>query len=342
MHVEYLRHHGRGSSSFLGRHTTLSYIVGRHEIWKRIPYLKENEGRAPPLVLAVGDRRRVYSIAHRLRKPTLIPETATRLSRPITKGDLRSSAEFGRVAMAIGLTSASVPILVVETQMGTPATQIIMNEILSDQITTVNYQVGKNKINLSHKIVIRVGTAGGINCPESPTIRIGDIVNATHSIGTTGAVIQSLARLDFWRPGAMEVFRDRWTNLGSDFTITTDGHPRVACSNRIVETLESAGQRLVEGIYHRGGNISKDSLYAELSADAFLDLCRTHNCRSTEMELSAIAVAAQEKNAHFGMISAIIGVLPGESFTESERAKTLAEQRALQTALEAMKRLAVQ
>ncbi len=293
--------------------------------------------------MAVGDRRRVYSIAHRLRKPTLIPETAARLSKGNRRnGDLHSIAEFGRVAMAIGLTSASVPVLVVETQMGTPATQIIMNEILSDQITTINYQVGKNKISLPHKIVIRVGTAGGINCPESPTITIGDIVNATHSIGATGAVIQSLARLDFWRPGAMEAFREKWTSLGSDFTITTDGHPRVECSNRVVEALELAGQRLVGEAYHRGGNISKDSLYAELSADTFLDLCRTHNCRSTEMELSAIAVAARENNAHFGMISAIIGVLPGESFTESERAKTLAENRALQAALKAMKSLAVQ
>ena len=140
----------------------------------------------------------------------------------------------------------------------------------------------------------------------------------------------------------MEGFRDKWTNLGSGFTVTTDGHPRVECSNRVVEALESAGQKLAEGICHRGGNISKDSLYAELGADTFLDLCRTHNCRSTEMELSAIAVAAHENNAQFGMISAIIGVLPGESFTESERAKALAENRALQTALEAMKSLAVQ
>ena len=140
----------------------------------------------------------------------------------------------------------------------------------------------------------------------------------------------------------MEAFREKWMSLGSDFTITADGHPRVECSNRVVKALESAGQRSVEGIYHRGGNISKDSLYAERGADTFLDLCRTHNCRSTEMELSAIAVAAHENNAHFGMISAIIGVLPRESFTESERAKTLAENRALQTALEAMESLAVQ
>ena len=72
----------------------------------------------------------------------------------------------------------------------------------------------------------------------------------------------------------------------------------------------------------------------------FLQFCRMHDCRSTEMELSAIAVSAQENNAHFGMVSAIVGVLPEGSFTESERLKTIAEQRSLQVALEAVRNLA--
>jgi len=336
-----LKPNGDVSPSFLGRHTTLSYISNRPGIWRRIPYFRQNEGRAPPLVLAVGDRRRVYSIARRLRKPVLVPETAARLALQNTKSaDPHSTAEFGRVAVAIGLALGSVPVLVVETQMGTPATQIIMNEILSNQITAAEYQVGKTKIALPHKIVIRVGTAGGINCPGMPTIKVGDVVNASHSIGATGAVIQSLARLDFWRPNAFEEFGEKWRGLGSDFTTTADGHPRVECSNDVVEALESAGQSLLPEAYHRGGNVTKDSLYAELSADTFLDLCRTHNCRSTEMELSAIAVAARENRAHFGMISSIIGLLPGVSFAESERAKALAEQRALRLALETVRNLA--
>jgi uridine phosphorylase len=172
------------------------------------------------------------------------------------------------------------------------------------------------------------------------TIKVGDIVNASHSIGATGAVIQSLARLDFWRPNAFKEFGEKWRGLGSDFTITAEGHPRVECSDDVVRALESAGRRLFRAAYHRGGNITKDSLYAELSADMFLDLCRTHNCRSTEMELSAIAVAAHENRAHFGMISAIVGLLPGASFAESERAKTLAEERALRVALETLRNLA--
>lgn len=328
-------------SHYLGRHSTLSYLIGQPRIWKRIPFLRENDGRAPPIALAVGDRRRVYAIASKLKKTVLLPETAARASgHGVSDEGFRSTPEFGRVAMAIGLVSSSVPVLVVETQMGSPATQIIMNEVLSDDLTCTNYRVGKSRIELPHKIVIRIGTAGGINCDGKLTVKVGDIVNATHSIGATGAVIQSLLRLDFWSHGAIEEFRRRWIDLGPEFTITEEGHPRADCSQDIMEALDDAGQRLATGVYHKGGNITKDSLYAELSDDVFLDLCRTHNCRSTEMELSAIAVSAQQRNAHFGMVSAIVGVLPGGSFTESERLKTMAERRSLRVALEAVKYLA--
>jgi uridine phosphorylase len=330
-----------GTSNYLGRHTTLSYVINESRIWRSIPYLRENDGRAPPLVLAVGDRRRVHAIASRLRKPVLVSEAAARLSHPdVSARELHSAAEYGRVALAIGLTSSSIPILVVETQMGAPSTQIIMNEILSDELTCTDYRVGKRRLQLARKVVIRVGTAGGINCQGTPPIKTGDIVNATHSIGATGAVMQSLLCLDFWSPGAAEKFRARWLNLGSNFTITEDGHPRVECSEDVVQALDAAGQRLAGGAYYKGGNVTKDSLYAELSEGIFLHLCRRENCRSTEMELSAVAVSAHERNTHFGMVSAIVGVLPGGSFTESERVKATAEQRALRVALEAIKNLA--
>jgi len=241
--------------------------------------------------------------------------------------------------MAIGLAPSSIPVLVVETQMGAPATQIIMNEVLSDELTSTDYLTAKGRLSMPHKVVVRVGTAGGINCEGTPAIKVGDIVNTTHSIGVTGAVIQSLLRLDFWRPRALEEFHREWTALGKDFTITEEGHPRVECSRDVVEALGTAGRKLAGQAYHRGGNVTKDSLYAELSLDLFLDLCRTHNCRSTEMELSAIAVSARNNNAHFGMLSAIVGVLPG-SFAESERAKAIAEQKVIRVALEAVGNLA--
>lgn len=328
-------------SSYLGRHTTLSYLASKPSVWRRIPYLKDNNGHAPPIVLAVGDRRRLYTFARTLRRPVLLPETAARLSNQRARSkDLPATAEFGRVAMAIGLIS-KIPVLVVETQMGAPATQIIMKEVLSDELSSSEYRAGKIMVHLPHKVVIRVGTAGGINCQGMPTIKVGDLVNATHSIGATGAVIQSLLRLDFWQSGAMDEFRRKWVGLGSGFSITQDGHPRVECSTDVVNAIDASGQRVAKGAYHKGGNVTKDSLYAELSTDVFLGLCRTQNCRSTEMELSAIAVAARESGAHFGMVSAIVGVLPGTSFTESESAKAASEQRSLKVALEAVRNLAM-
>ena len=333
--------HSSDASHYLGRHSTLSYLIDEPRVWTRVPYLRENEGRAPPLILAVGDRRRVYTIARRLAKPILLPETAARLfRRRVSQKDLTSVPELGRVAMAIGLVSPSIPVLVVETQMGAPATQIIMNEVLSDELTNTRYRVGNRRITLPYKIVIRVGTAGGINCDRKPKIELGDIVNATHTIGATGAVIQSLARLDFWNAEALEQFRKRWMELGSEFTITSEGHPRVECSMDVVEALDNAGRRIAAEAYHRGGNMTKDSLYAELNEEVFLDLCRRNDCRSTEMELSAIALSARKNDAHFGMISAIVALVPGASFAESKKVKILAEQRSLRTALEAMKHLA--
>ena len=324
---------------FLGRHTALSLLNQKPHVWHRIPYLKDNEGRAPPIILAVGDRRRVYTIARKLRNPILLPETAAELSnRKLQIKNFPSAAEFGRVAMAIG-TIASIPILVIETQMGSSATQIIVNEILSDKLTSNEYRVSGKRISLPNKIVIRIGTAGGINCAGMPLIWPGDVVNATHSIGATGAIMQSMLRLDFWQPEAYREFRSKWTSLSPDFTITTGNHPRVECSRDVVDAIELAGSRIVKGSYQKGGNITKDSLYAEHGTDIFLHLCQTENCRTTEMELSAIAVAAHAHKTSFGMVSAVVGVLPDSSFAEDEKVKRMAEDRALQVGLEAVKRL---
>jgi uridine phosphorylase len=302
-------------------------------------YLRENEGRAPPIILAVGDRRRVNAIARKLRKPVFLPETAAKLSNPrIHASHLSSTIEFGRVAMVIG-DYKSVPVLVVETQMGAPAIQVIMSELLSDDLTSNEYKVGGNRIDLKSKIIIRIGTAGGINCNATPPVKVGDVVNATHSIGATGAIMQSILRLEFWHPESCEAFRARWMNLGSDFTYTSTGYPRVKCSGKIVEAIEAAAGKLPDGVYQSGGNITKDSLYAELSDETFLNLCRTENCRTTEMELSAIAVCAREHSSAFGMTSAIVGTLPGSSFAEDEKLKLLAEKRAIEVGLESIRNM---
>jgi len=240
--------------------------------------------------------------------------------------------------MAIG-TIASIPILVIETQMGSSATQIIVNEILSDKLTSNEYRVSGKRISLPNKIVIRIGTAGGINCAGMPLIWPGDVVNATHSIGATGAIMQSLLRLDFWHPTAYKEFRSKWVGLSPNFTITAGKYPRVECSRNVVDAIELAGSRIAKGAYQKGGNVTKDSLYAELSADIFLQLCQTENCRTTEMELSSIAVAAHAHETSFGMVSGIVGVLPGSSFAEDAKTMRIAEANALQVGIGAVKNL---
>ena len=151
--------------------------------------------------------------------------------------------------------------------------------------------------------------------------------------------MQSLLRLDFWHPEAYDEFRSKWTSLSPDFTITTGNHPRVECSHDVVDAVDLAGPRRAKGAYQKGGNITKDSLYAERSTDIFLRLCETENCRTTEMELSAIAVAAHVHEASFGMVSAVVGVLPASSFVEDEKMKRMTEDMALQVGLDAVKYL---
>jgi len=327
------------SDKFLGTHTALSIVKQKPDVWRRIPYLRENDGHAPGVVLAVGDRRRVYAIARRLRNPILVPETAAKLSNPrCALSALPSTSEFGRAAIAIG-TAGSLPVTVVETQIGSPATQIILNEILSDELTTKEYRVGHNRLDLDRKVVIRIGTAGGINCEGKSLLRVGDVVNATHSIGATGAIMQSLLRLDFWHSKAYDEFRSRWISLGHEFTFTKQNHPRVECSHGVVEAIETAGKKLSRTNYCTGGNVTKDSLYAELSSDVFLDMCRNENCRTTEMELTTIAVSARQHHTDFGMVSAIVGTLPGLSFADDEKMRQLAEKRATLVGMESLKAL---
>jgi len=54
------------------------------------------------------------------------------------------------------------------------------------------------------------------------------------------------------------------------------------------------------------------------------------------MELSAIAVAAHKHQASFGMVSGIVGVLPGSSFARNEKMRRVAEERALRVALNSL------
>jgi len=322
---------------YLGKHTCLSYIIDRPEVWSKIPYLKENDGRAPPFVIVVGDRRRVGKVAERLSSPVFLDEQAARISSEIDSWEHSplTKPEYGRIAMALG-TFRSVPLLVAEIQMGSFAAQIILGEILSDNLISREYRVGQEKFDASSKYVIRVGTCGGINSPNREYIREGDIVNSTFAIGVSNAVLQSTIQLDTWRMDDLESLRRTWKSLGPEFSVTQDGHPRVECAPDIVAAINKAADLIGIERCFKGGAVTKDSLYAELSEEMFTDLCLQYDARSTEDALSTIGVVCKKKRAEFGMVAGVIGLIPGSSFVESEPVKSQAEDNAISVALEAM------
>ena len=308
---------------YLGRHTSIGYLSPLE--WKKIPYLKDNDGCLPPLIIAVGDSRRVTKAhsALQLKNILVLHEESERLLGLTGKG---------RVDLIIGEFThkkRSVPLLLVETQMGMPATDIILREVLSH--CHVQYNFGRSKIKTDAINIVRVGTAGGINSRRkgSKKLSIGDIVNAEFSLGWAGAILQSMAGLDYSSKNIYRIFKKKWLESGNSFT--KDGRfPLMENSKELVDSISSALKEL--GCpSHRGGNFSKDSLYAEIDTDSFLELRDKYNVLSTEMEQMVLGKLAGDfrkagLKLNTGLVSGIIGVLPDESFSDKDEHRALIEK----------------
>ena len=310
---------------YLGRHTTIGYLGP--EQWREIPYLRDNGGCLPPYILALGDARRVRRAITELdlEEPLLLHEAGEAALGPVGRG---------RVDIVIGVyrhEGRAIPLVIVETQMGMSPTQIIMREVLAHTVTTYRVQgetVGSGKINL-----IRAGSAGGINFvspPEGVTpIEVGDVVNATFSAGYSGAVIQSIAGIDLYAPQTWKQYQEVWKAWGLSFT-RDGGYPMAESDPAIIAAIRAAADEL--GVRcHEGGNFSKDSLYAETRDDVFLALRQKYDIMSTEMEhlgLAALAGECRTKSLTVGtgLVSGVIGTMPGASFDVSPEAKGRAEQ----------------
>ncbi len=300
---------------YLGKHTTISHL--KKPEWQKVPYLKDNGGLLPPLIIAVGDARRAERAVRvlNLRDVTPLHEHGERLLGLVGRG---------RVDMLIGcfeLSKKTIPLLIVETQMGMPATEIILREVFSH--SSPEYRSAGTKISAGGIYVIRAGTAGGINMPDGSgtKIEIGDIVNASFSIGWSGALIESLAGLDFFSDEVKKKFKKRWDELGLSWT--NDGRfPLAQCSKELVNAINKASKDL--GVHTvAGGNFSKDSLYAEIDTGQFIELRKKYNVMSTEMEQTALlklCAEFKEKKVRVesGLVSGIIGVLP-DSFAEGKK-----------------------
>jgi uridine phosphorylase len=306
---------------YLGRHTTIG-LLKRPE-WRGIPYLRENNGLLPPLVIAVGDARRAVRAVQVLGLKDTVPlhEHGQRLLGLVGRG---------RVDIFIGLfelKKKAVPLLIVETQMGMPATEIILREVIAH--SSPGYKFAGGTIDAGGIYIIRAGTAGGINMPDGngTKIGIGDIVNAEFSIGWSGSLVESMAGLEFFSDDVRRRFKKRWDGLG--LLWTKDGRfPLAPCSKKVFEAVNKAGRGLGTKIAG-GGNFSKDSLYAEIDAEQFIELRKRYNVISTEMEQTALLKLCAEyrkagASVHGGLVSGVIGVLPdsfakGKDFEERMR-----------------------
>ena len=317
---------------YLGNHTTISYLTEKE--WQHIPYLKDNNGALPPFVMAMGDVRRLNLSceALELKNVVRLNEEGKKYLGP--KGS-------GRVDSLIGCyehQGKQVPIAMVETQMGMPATEINLRETISH--CSQEYTLGDQNIKSNAINVIRVGTAGGLNNPDSDSydLQIGDLVNATFSIGWAGTLIESMAGLDYGSQDVLKVFKETWAKAGYEFTndgVYPLGHSSPEINAAINKAAKDVDINIVEG-----GNFSKDSFYAEIDEQLFIDLRKNYNVMSTEMEQMALLKLVWDfKNMgislNTGLVSGIIGVVPGWTFETGEKAEQV-EKNALKVAAQAL------
>ena len=264
---------------YLGRHTCLSWLRDEGEL-----------DAVPPFVIAVGDRRRVARVLQRLDDAVDLATHAR---------DAIGLAAEGRVALGIGRTG-DTPVLAVETQMGGPATEIILREVLDP----VFHPGGA-------RAVIRVGTSGALGGAA--------LAVASFASGWSGAAEQS-------RRGVL--------GPPAEFDPGRPPHPpHLPCSPEIVEALRAAAPDATVG-----GVFSKDSLYAEQD-EGFARLLRELDCVATEMELATIGPVARDLGVAWGGIMASAGCLEGEAWLDADTVARN-EVRAIDAALAAIRSLA--
>src|SRR5512143_2616904 len=281
--------------SILGSHTCVGLL---HELkrWKDIQFLKDNEGMLPPFIIAVGSRVRVKCSPQALgmKDAAFLDDEAH---------EQVGIKAFGRVAMTVGTialpkTKLLVPIAVVETQMGCSATQINLKEVLH-YARADGYNVNGSFVKSDGIYVIRAGTCAGVNShsPSEIAVNIGDVLIATDSYGSIGALIQStLQSLNYTGINVAEK-ADALRKLISEYgnlRLSHDGQSlATSASNRVVLRLQRAADDLrVKNLV--GPNFAKDSLYAEIGEDGFAMLRDTYGIISTEMEAPAVDALAGE------------------------------------------------
>jgi uridine phosphorylase len=321
----------------LGIHTSVGHLQ-KFNKWKEISFLKDNSGRVPPFIISVGSRARVFHSANflKFREKALIDvEAMDKFGIPC----------FGRVALLVGLAESKAgtfPLMVAESQMGCPAAQINMRELLYFA-NPEGYNASGNFYPSDSVYVIRAGTCAGVNGsdPESHQMEIGDLAISRFSIGSIGAALQSnYGLLDF--AGRSSTLEQETIPATKDKKyLSTVPSPGLA--RALEEKANCFGLR-----FAAGANFSKDSLYAEMEEQDFMQLRDRYGVISTEMEQVIIDMLASDFSSagmpvQSALIAAVVGAIPGRSFPgtkEEYEAAAKAEENALMLANETLGEIA--
>jgi len=299
---------------FIGHHTLMPKLQADPELYRKIPMLAKNNGRLPPYLICVGDKRRVRAAGKLLDDVVFLHDEMQKLG-----------ADVGRIAIALG-TYKGTPIAIFEHQMGCGGAEIICRELVSPLISSREYKTDKNEYAAKEKYVIRIGSCGGINSgketKKSDIVKIYDVIISSHSVGISGCHIQAaLGMLNFFEVDLKQC-REQFEKLG--YKVHEDGWMVQKCDKEfcaamkanILEKLTTKGSKASA---HLLGSFSKDSLYCETNEENFMKLRERFDVGCTEMEFDALRLMASEfkrrgEPVKVGMACVAIGVLPGASF----------------------------
>lgn len=329
----------------LGVHTLVPGLTSLPAAYKGT-ILEQNQGFLPPYMVVCGDRRRVEHIATFLDNATLL--------RPVVA---KAGGDPSRVEIAVG-TYKGTPIAAVETEMGCPATEIVVRDICSSLASRLSFRQGDFLFNAPQRYVIRLGSAAGINgtIKGQTVVKAFDAVIATHSVGVSGADIQALT-------GNLNFFDTRLSSQASSimgklgYTAKTDKQGQVwhtlAVSPDVRGAMVRASKLLQIPSENKEmqvlelGNFSKDSLYAETNEKSFTDLRDSFGVGTSEMELSTIARVAAQSKLHnclisVGQLTLVVGTIPGDSFVNDKPREHASMNFAVALVLESLHLLALE
>jgi uridine phosphorylase len=327
----------------LGVHTLVPGLTSLPAAYKGT-ILEHSKGFLPPYLVVCGDRRRVEHIASFLENATLLrPQVA------------RAGGDPSRVEVAVG-TYKGTPIAAIETEMGCPATEIIVREVVSDLASRLSFRQGNFQFQAPHRYVIRLGSAAGINGTQGPPVKPFDAVIATHSVGVSGADIQALTgNLNFFDTRLLSQASATMQKLG--YTSSTDKQGQVWHSLAVSPDLRSAMVRASKLLKPPAenkemqvlelGNFSKDSLYAEANEKSFTELRDLFGVGTSEMELATITRVAAQSKLHnqplsVGQLTLVVGTIPGLSFVHDKPREAASMNFAVELVLESLHQISLE